>query len=118
MLVGDVRVPLKPLNVDKPTAIEPFPCLSDTFGTLNSSTKEATVGTNETTSIKGHNDYVNGGKSNTRPASYDGHLNGEQNKKVDNFWTLIGSAGNGAVVAVSLESMLQVKELYLSVLFC
>ncbi|PWA43162.1 protein argonaute 4A [Artemisia annua] len=77
MLVGDDGVPLKPLNVGQPTAMEPFLCFSDMFGTPNSSTKDTTIGTNDTT-IKGHEGYSNGDKSNKGPASDDDRLNGKQ----------------------------------------
>ncbi|GJY68891.1 zinc finger, CCHC-type containing protein [Tanacetum coccineum] len=53
VFVDDNGVLLKPLNVDQPTAMEPFHCLSDTFGTPKSSTKDTIVGTNDTTSVKG-----------------------------------------------------------------
>ncbi|GKB46970.1 RNA-directed DNA polymerase, eukaryota, reverse transcriptase zinc-binding domain protein [Tanacetum coccineum] len=90
VLVGDDGIPLKPLNVDgQATVMDPFPCLSNTFGTPNTSTKVAIAGTSDTQSNNGEDGLVN---------------------KVAHFRTLIAPADNGADVFVSLESVLQVKE--------
>nr|GEU87632.1 hypothetical protein [Tanacetum cinerariifolium] len=83
-LVGDNVILIKTLNVDgQSTAVDHFPCLSDTFGTPNTSTKVATTGSSNTPS--------------TNPS-----------KKVANFHTLIAPNGNGPDEVVSLES--KVKE--------
>ena len=97
--MGGDSVPLKPLNVDgQAKDMKPFPCLLDTLGTHNSSTKEVTTGNNITLS--------NG----TMHISYANRLNIETSKKVAIIRTLFAPIGNGVGVAISMESVLKVTE--------
>ncbi|GJU83326.1 hypothetical protein Tco_1285691 [Tanacetum coccineum] len=83
-------------------------------GTPNTTTKEATVGTSYTPSNNRENGLVNVIKSDKlndmRLVSYANLLNCEQSKKVANFRTLTAPSGNAADVAISLESVLEVKD--------
>ena len=61
VLLGDDGEHLKPLNVDGQTnTMESFPCLSDTFGTPNTSTKMATACPNDNLLNKGDDSSVKG----------------------------------------------------------
>nr|GEU91782.1 hypothetical protein [Tanacetum cinerariifolium] len=53
VLVVDDEIPFKPLN--ESTAMDPFPCFSDMFGTPNTSAKVATTSTSDTPTTNGSN---------------------------------------------------------------
>ncbi|GKD92593.1 hypothetical protein Tco_1372430 [Tanacetum coccineum] len=90
---------LKPLKTGS-QAMDPFPSFSDTFGTLNTSTKVATASTSDSPS-----NNREGGSINVIKNSYANRLNGEKSKKDVNFC-------NAADVSISLESVLEVMECF------
>ncbi|GJT30398.1 hypothetical protein Tco_0910673 [Tanacetum coccineum] len=119
MLVGDDGIHVKPFIVDGQASA--FPCLSNTFGTPNITTKVSTSDTSDTPLKNREDGLVYGYKSDEtwfgllnsmRHVSYANRLNGEPGKKVANFCTLIATASNGADVAISSESILEVKECF------
>ncbi|GJW37319.1 hypothetical protein Tco_0060239 [Tanacetum coccineum] len=117
VLVGYDGLPLKPMNDDGQTTImDHFPWLSDTFGTPNTTTKVAMADTRYTSSNNREDGLVNVIESDKlngmRPVSYANHINDEPSMIVANLRTLIALAGNGADVAVSLDSVLEDKERY------
>ncbi|GJX88148.1 zinc finger, CCHC-type containing protein [Tanacetum coccineum] len=64
MLVRDDGIPVKLVNVDgQASAMDPFTCLFDTFGTANTTTKVATAHTSDTLPNNGEDGLVNGIKS-------------------------------------------------------
>ncbi|GJU70154.1 copia-type polyprotein [Tanacetum coccineum] len=112
VLMGDDWKLLKPMKADgQASAMDPFPCLSHTFGTHNTTNKVATDSASDTPSNNGENGLVNVIKSDSLnsiiPIFYANWLNGEQSKKVANLHTLIASTDDRADVAVSLESVLE-----------
>ncbi|GJW37320.1 hypothetical protein Tco_0060240 [Tanacetum coccineum] len=59
VLVGYDELPLKPMNVDGETKfMDPFPCLSDTFGAPNTTTIVAMAGTSDTPSNNREDDLL------------------------------------------------------------
>ncbi|GJT44078.1 putative reverse transcriptase domain-containing protein [Tanacetum coccineum] len=115
VLVGDDGIPVKSLNVDgQASSMDHFPCMSNMFGTPNTTTKVATASTSYTPSNNAQDGSVNVIKSDklndTWSRSYANLLNCEQSKKVANFRTLTAPSGNAADVAISLESVLEVKD--------
>ncbi|GKE55991.1 hypothetical protein Tco_1495176, partial [Tanacetum coccineum] len=102
----------------KATNMDPFPCLSDTIGTPNSSTKEATVGPNETTSVKRQEGTVNGDKC-MEQVSYANMLNDNiVNHKV-NFRVLESSVPQEADfdVSISIASVEEVNNRMMNSLY-
>ncbi|GJY95863.1 hypothetical protein Tco_0512224 [Tanacetum coccineum] len=94
VLVGDYGIPLKPLNADgQATSMDHFPCMSNMFGTPNTTTKVATASTSYTPSNNAQDGSVNVIKSDklndTWSRSYANRLNGEPSKKVANFRIVI-----------------------------
>ncbi|GJY78350.1 RNA-directed DNA polymerase, eukaryota, reverse transcriptase zinc-binding domain protein [Tanacetum coccineum] len=82
VLVGDDRIPLKPLNFDgQAIVMNHFPCSSDTFGTPNTSIKVVDVGTSNNRSKNeedGSTNMIKSDKLNdTIHVSHANRLNGQ-----------------------------------------
>ncbi|GKB72708.1 RNA-directed DNA polymerase, eukaryota, partial [Tanacetum coccineum] len=82
MLVGDDGMPVKPMNVDgQASSMDHFPCLSDMFSTLNTTTKVATAVASDTSSNNEEDSSINMIKSDKLNSmghvSYVNRLNGD-----------------------------------------